>query len=661
MKKIKSIFLALLLWSIVGNALAVNRMTGLREGRVYIKTENSVCTAHLKYRPVYGWDEPVLLFAPDGRMIAADQFGHNASGSKTYRLDHGKGIYTFLLKPSYVYSIQTTATGMVFSQEAETVGLYRTIKDHPLIFKIPDTKKKFSIFFTNIERLKARKAKFKLYNPAGEIVAIKKRPGMNPEQIIEQLTGLSQSDLETGQRGSDLSLATIPDELKADSVEIDKPENGFWSVRTGATGLRAYKVGIWLKGVPSFFAAAREYWFEPIIPKKPVKASIQIDSMPLNKRPFIGFVGHMGDAGSPDAKKLKNMGQQGDKLFLYQEKMMPAGRGFAFPHQERFNPDHNVFSLIVFRKESRPFRNKDAVNRLVNLGLWSRKTARYLIGDLGRNPESFALQVLNEPNLETTLSEYLVTFQTSARAVKKKPGLAEVRFAGPGLGAGEENSIIDWQWLRSLIRRADPWLDIVTWNMYRIKNIEDTFLFTNAVQKTDQIIHAEDRDGQIEDIIIGAANREGGLANDRLFNSWESAIWWASSLTRVINTGKAAGIYYYNLIDKGEGRNKGMFTASLEPKPQAYINRVFAKFLESDEIYRLVSNHSALEGIAAKNENNYRIILINKSRRYISVESDLFKNKNLQCRRLAKNGAFTEMVIHERPLLAPMEILIINF
>ena len=639
-----------------------NTMSGLREGRVYVYVDDKPETVKLIYRPLYGWDEPVLLFSPDGRVMAKDRFEHKRTGFKVYHLDKGKGVYAFLLKPSYVYTLETSATKMVFSPEPEMPGFYRKISGQSLVFKVPEGTRNFTIFFSNIYKFKGFNAELELLDPSGKTVTRRYKVGMKRDEAMQRLTGFRPEDIKQGQRGSDFAISSAPLEIMGDSIETHDPEPGFWTVRVGTTGLRPYKIGLWLEGIPNCFAGRDKYWFRPEFTKDPVSASIHISAQPLSIRPFLGIVGHMGKPGSAEELTLKALGQRGDKLFLRQDKMIPSAGVYKLPNKCRFSPEHEAFSLIVFRNELSWIRKHSLTERLANWGLWAKKTSEMLLKQTGRKPETFVLQVLNEPNLEISFNEYYSIFSVCARTVKNCPTTSKILFAGPGLGSGEEQGIIDWNWIRMLITEADPLVDLITWNLYRVKNLEDTFLYSEALEETYRIIKENDNDGQIEDIIIGATNREGGWAPDRLFNSWEAALWWASTLTHVINTGKLKAVYYYNIIDKGYGRKKGMIDETLGLKAQAYVNREFSDLLKCSFIHRVTSDHSQLEAVAARKGGSFKLILLNKGWRYISVSIDFpwSKKKSLYVKRLEADGKFSKIPWKSPLTVAPKEILIIS-
>lgn len=656
------VLLSLSIWSNAQSSdkVKTNRLCGLREGRIYILTDNFSEKVKLNYIPIYGWNEPILILKPDGRIMSIDRYGHKNSGSKEYELNKGKGIYTIVLKPSYVYCVETTADKMVFEPEQESMAFYRRFSDHPFVFKAPEGCRRFSVLFSNIDRFKAKTAQLELINPKGKITGKLKKKGWSKKEILKHYTDISIKDLKTGQKGSDLNITEMPDFLKPDIINITDPEPGFWQARTGATGINPYKSNFRISGADNYIAAEKKYWFKPVFHLEPVDVHLKIDTFPMSCRTFTGFVGNMGRPGSLTETLLKETGQMGDKHFLWQDKMMPARGKFKFLHKERFSPDHNVFSLIVFRKEAERLQKLNSSNRISSWKIWTKKTADYLLNKAKRSPSGFALQILNEPNLETEMDSYLAGFKKIGGALKKDPVFSEILLAGPGLGSGEENDLIDWKWIQALISQADPVLDIITWNTYKIKNIEDTFLFREAVEKTCKIIRQKDRDGQFEDIIIGAANRTGGIAPDSLFNSWDAAIWWASTLTNVINTGKVKGIYYYNVIDKGHGRKKGMFDSNLKRKSQAYVNMNFADLLKSEDLYRVTSDHFLVEAVAAKDGSIYKMILINKGRLSAFLHSEFFKNSKIECKKLEPDGSLTEKKIKEDIIIGPREILILT-
>lgn len=639
-----------------------NRLTGLREGKIFIRVDQAPAEMSVKYKSIYGWDEPILLFDPAGKLLAADRFGHDGSGSRTYNLNRGPGIYVLLLKPSYVYTVETSAAKMVFAPPSRTFGFYRTITDPPLYFHMPpESPPDPALLFANIHKCKGRDTRLAVYDPQGALVAEHHKPGIETDECYRRLTELNLSQLEQSQRQEDFVIDYMPPDLGETRVAISNAAPGYWKIQFGATSPWPYKAAVWLYGVPNFFAGHGKYWFEPAFPARAVTATLRVGDH-LDQRPFLGVVGHMGAPNSTDAKILKGLGQSGDKLFLWQDKMMPAHEPFQFPHRERFDPAHAVFSLVVFRKEAERMVDQPVMTRLLNWGLWARKSAEAMLTDVGRHPDTFAFQVLNEPNLNMGVAEYIRIFRACARAVKKYPATAPVQFAGPALGSSEEQDVVDWEWIRQLLNRADDLVDVICWNNYRIKNLEDTFLFAEALEETVNIIREEDRDGQMEKIIIGATNREGGLAPDQIFNSWDAALWWASTLAQVINTGQLTGINYYNVMDEGHGRNKGLLDQAYTPKPQAFVHREFSKLLAAGNPSKVISDHPALEAVACRKADGLELILLNKGWHRLTVNLEIPHKKigTYTVQRLETDGR-PGADLSRRPLtINPEEILLVS-
>jgi hypothetical protein len=601
----------LLLGCPVVSAALPTALSGLGEGRVYFKVTQPPATVELSYRPRYGWDEPISLFGPDGRLMARDRLGHKFAGSKAYRLDKGPGIYVLLLKPSYSYDIATDSLGTVFAPDRHGPAVYQSHGRQRMVFYVPQGCRQFDLAFTNVFNLKGRAARLTLFDPSGEQVAVRNRPQIDRDAFLREAAGTAYRDLQQGQKGSDMTLSAPPAALKASRIHIDAPRPGFWSLDSGSLKRSGGRIGIALEGVPNYLAGSAQQWFIPDVKAPAVSASAHIVPLDSAPGPVLGMVGHMGRPGIPEEALLKRFGQQADKLFVWPRDLTASAMGATLRHAERYDPAHGSYSLVVLR----------ALDQAAEPQEMCVKTASALLEGVGRHPDSFALQVFNEPNLAFGLNGYLDRFLDCARAVKEDPATRSVHIAAPGLGSGEEADILDWQWIEKLIQRADPYVDLITWNLYRVKDPQDTCLYTEAIEKVWALIRQADKDGELEPIIIGATNRRGGLSADELFDGPQAGLWWASTLSQVINTGKVKGIYYFNTMDhQGWGRKKGMFDHRLRPKPQAHVQRLFSNLLKGERLYALRSDHGFLEGVAAERGGQMQMVLLNKGWHRLRVD-----------------------------------------
>ena len=605
-----------------------NTLSGLGEGKVFFNVTRPPAGVELRYRPRYGWDEAISLFGPDGRLMARYRWGHQSTGCQAFRLDRGPGIYVLLLKPSYTYEITTSSAGMVFAPDDQGPALFKSYGRGRLTFRVPDGTPRFSLAFTNVFNFKGCAARLTLFDPSGKQVAERNRPRVRRDAFLKRVAGATHKKLQKGQEGSDTTLSAPPAALQASKIRIDAPRPGFWSLDIGALNRSGDRIGIALEGIANYLAGSDRHWFEPRFNAPAVRVCADIVSLDSGQRPLLGMVGHMGRPNGPEEKLLKRFGQQADKLFVWPRDLIATGKGPALRHAERYDPAHGSYSLVVLRAMDQAADPQDLC----------RQTARALLDGMGRNPDSFCLQVFNEPNLVLSFNDYLNRFLDCAGAVKQDPATRGVHFAGPGLGSGEEADILDWQWLEKLITRADPYVDLISWNLYRVKDLQDTYLYAEAIEKVWTIIRRADRDGQLEPILIGATNRCGGLAADALFRGWQAGLWWASTLSQVINTGKVKGIYYFNTMDhQGWGRKKGMFDDRQRPKTQAHVQRLFSQLLErSEHLYTVRSDHEFLEGVAAKDHGRMQMVLLNKG--WLRLRVDLKPEGPWTVQRLGPDG-----------------------
>lgn len=617
-----------------------NTLSGLGEGKVFFNVAQPPARVELRYRPRYGWDEPISLFGPDGRLMARHRLGHTSAGSKSLRLDRGPGIYVLLLKPSYTCDITTSSAGMVFAPHNHGPALFKPYGRRRLTFRVPDGTPQFSLAFTNVFNFKGRAARLTLFDPSGKQVAERHRPRVRRDALLKAATGTTFQKLQKGQKGSSMTLSAPPDALRASTIRVDAPRPGFWSLDIGTLNRSGGRIGIALEGIANYLAGSARHWFEPRFNGPAVRVCAGIVPLDSGQRPVLGMVGHMGRPNGPEEALLKTFGQQADKLFVWPRDLIATAKGPALRHAERYDPAHGSYSLVVLRALDQAAAPQDLC----------RQTARALLDGMGRDPDSFCLQVFNEPNLEFSFNAYFNRFLDCAGAVKQDPATRSVHFAGPGLGSGEEADILDWKWLEKLIDQGDRYVDLISWNLYRVKDLQDTYLYTEAIEKVWTMIRRADRDGQLEPILIGATNRRGGLSADELFNGSQAALWWASTLSQVINTGKVKGIYYFNTMDhQGWGRKKGMFDRHQRPKPQAHVQRLFSQLLKSEHLYAVRSDHEFLEGVAAKHHGQMQMVLLNKGWHRLKV--DLKPEGPWTVRRLRPDGELSSV-----PWSAPLEM-----
>jgi hypothetical protein len=152
-------------------AAAPNTLSGLGAGKVFFNVTQPPAKVELRYRPQYGWDEPISLFGPDGRLMARYRWGHRSTGNQSLRLDRGAGIYVLLLKPSYSFDITASGSGMVFAPDGQGPALVRNHGRQRLFFRVPEGTDRFSLAFTNTFNLKGRRSRLTLFDPTGKQAA----------------------------------------------------------------------------------------------------------------------------------------------------------------------------------------------------------------------------------------------------------------------------------------------------------------------------------------------------------------------------------------------------------------------------------------------------------------------------------------------------------
>ena len=143
-------------------------------------------------------------------------------------------------------------------------------------------------------------------------------------------------------------------------------------------------------------------------------------------------------------------------------------------------------------------------------------------------PQPDGSSVCQRTNLRLGLSQYLKLLEVTGTRLKNNYQTKSYPIAAPavvtGLSKGDTNGLefLDSRWIEETLRNCDSLVDAVVFNVYGASEVEDTLLYPMLLDKVSGIIKAENSDGKIEPIIIGATNREGGLVSPRLFNDWSA-------------------------------------------------------------------------------------------------------------------------------------------
>ncbi len=618
-----STFLVFAFFFAVSSVSAEQQLTRLRQGRVHIQTDGVADNLTIHYSPIYGWNEPLMLLGPDGRLLRKEFLGHEDSGKLTIKLDQGPGNYELILKPSYMWRLSLSGGKMVYEPPKETTGLRMIFKGGALYFLVPDNTVSFKLFWTNRRGYKGPDARIQVFNPNNELISDDEMSKIDP-QIACRMLGLERSECSGG------AFSPRFDPAPPHEISIHDPLSGIWKIYIGPINAPfPREVGVWLSGIPSLFAQNPESLYVPQDETLPVSSNITVLDDKLSK-PLLGVVGPFGPAGGAREKMMTDYGVQAEKVFLNHDNQEPENdnidpydadiRAFNFSrHKNRLWPRPGRFSTVVFNHWAGWMKSMTFSDRVPEWSEWAHVAAVYAMQERQMKSDAMTVQFFNEPNFVMKMDQYIALLKAAGSRIKNDPQSTGCPIAAPAISTAlskynpDTRNFLNKNWIQQTLKEADEFVDIVMFNVYGARDLEDTFLYTTIVDQVDQIIRETNPDGIIEPIIIGATNREGGLAPTHLFNDWEGGLWWASVLSQVMNTGRVKVINYFSIIDAGI-RQKGLFTENRKPKYQALIQQLFANAMLTGDLYQTLSDHQGLEAVTLKNESTLTMILINKSR-----------------------------------------------
>ncbi len=596
-------------------ALAETRLAGLRGGKVWIAVDEPGAELVVSLRPAQGWAEPVRLYAPDGRIEAEIEASRSTVAETRVSLDV-TGVHMLHLKRSYVAEVRVGGARVEIEPLAHETSI-QAPGGARVYFRVPEDAAQFTVHLDNRIGPRGADVLAVVRAPDGGIGTLRK-PGF---------------DLGQGADGLDpcQPLAAPPDAdlaaFHSASRTYAKPAAGIWSL-----AFNGAEAGVWLEGVPNRFATAPEDVFPPSDPA-PVDARITLTDVAI-AAPVLGVASELGPPGNPREAEILGHGVRGDRIDLD-----PTPGDF-----DRLAPRPGVHSLVVLR-------SFDAHAEFARAGEWVAGAL-----DAARRPwDSFTLQVANQPEAGSRMEEYLDAlggFIAGLKAANAPMGKLDLAASAPGSGEG----ILDWPWIAGAVDRYDRDVGTIVWTLCRIRNVEDTGLYADAVAKTAKIIRDHDSDGHFQDIAIGAVARAGGLADDALFDGAEAGVWWASVIANVANTGQVKLLDAFSLQDSGPFQARGLFARDGRAKPPAIAQRAMGNVLGVGGVRRVASDHPMLEGVASVTGGRIRLALVNKG--WLPLRVTLPDNPGIALRQVIGPDAETvdEVLKGNEVILAPMSV-----
>ena len=526
-------------------AMAETRLAGLRGGKVWIAVDTPGAELAVSLRSAYGWAEPVRLYGPDGRLEKELQVSRGSTAETRLTLDT-PGVHMLHLKRSYVAALEIDGARVEVEPLAHETSVQAS-GGAKVYFRVPEGTAKFTLFVDNRIGLRGADVRAVVHAPDGKTRTVEKA-GFTRRQLLDRLgaRGLGQSGQPLSDGVPDPSVA----ELKPAFVDFDAPVAGVWSL-----DLTGDDAGVWLDGIANRFAVSPDGLFA-VGEGAAVAARVTLTDDAISA-PILGSVGHLGPPENPYETKILSYGVRGDQIYLHQG---PGG----FDHMERLAQRQGVHSLVILRSLDAATIKLGPREGFARAAAWVAE----VLHKAGRPWDSFTLQVMNEPNLEYRMEDYLTALGGFIAGLKEAGvPMDKLDLAAPALGSGESPEIVDWPWIEAVIDRYDRDVDTIVWNLYRVRDVEDTDLYAAAVAKTAKIIHDHDTDGRFQDIVIGATNRVGGFSDDAVFDGAEAGVWWASVIANVANTGEVKMLDYFSTLDAGPLRAKGLFARDWRAKP----------------------------------------------------------------------------------------------
>ena len=579
-------------------------LSAIRRGRVFVHAGEGA-TLEIHVEPTHGPADFGYLIGPDGRTLVRRRFPPGFSGSLSQPLS--LGTHVLIPSPSHRTDVRVWNGSLTLETETEfpTWHLSGTTR---VDFVVPDDTSSFTVHATTQHAWETRAGRVRVLDPAGEERARMEFETLDQDGILASL-GLTPERIEFYRSQGD--TAEVPEfRLLIDTVDLEEPESGRWTIEATVDGLVEDDIGVWLSGVPNRFLPAGGR----TVPDERGIAAASVRVFPdrvVGARGDIGAVWGFTVHQEESRAVYRELGLTGSKHFFPQVDMEPVN-----DDGDPFTTDESAFLFSSYRDRLDPYRDPSfpltalmAVTRPAEFAMTSKdeiaEFASAAVGyhqrTLGLAPDGLYWQFLNEPNHYVARAEYVDAFRTVGRRLRRDFGEElEIKWGGPALGnaSGEENPV-EWEWIESLLRDADEELDFVVWNQYWLPRLEDTWRFGAHVAHADSLIAALDTDGRIEDIVIGATNLRGGIVletekQDGAF----SALWWPSVLCRTLGTGRVRLVNYFFLIDQG-ARRKGLLRSDWSRKPVASATRFVTRHAGA-QVVAVTSDHDAIDVLATR-------------------------------------------------------------
>ena len=587
----KKTLLLVLAFTILWTSAAFSApLQGLRGGDVFLDVtqENTMLT--MSITPAYGWAEPISIYSPQGMLLKR----FTPSWSHTSRHDVAiteLGIYRIQLNRNYVCDI-TSNFGQLMYAPLEFETSLQHNRSFSMYFKVPPSTPEITLHLDNRRGMQGQHVTASIISPnAHDNPIVLQKEGFTPYDILNELN-ISEENWQ--QELSELSPDELPSAFIPASYTIAEPQSGIWRI-----DFSSGRIGFWVNGIPNLLASTPDQFF----PIDTADSSLQITLTRSSQvvSPFLGAVGNFGTQGQYGAF-LTSYGVEADKLFL-------SGAPNTQAIIQQSSPEFSQHTLLVLRSMPKAIRSLPMPYRADKWAEWAAIEIRKFVDTAGIPTDHITIQPFNEPNLEMDLSDYLTYMEHFISTCNSDPQLQNIAIGGPALGSADADTVVNWGWIEGLLKKFGDEINTVIWNCYKVSRPENTFIIEEALRKTQNLINTH---GNNQNIIIGAINRQGGLAPNNLFTGRDSGLWWAGTLLHAIQTNEMSGLYYFKSVDTGI-RAKGLFTVDGTPKTQAYVQQAVANVLSYPNVFAVQTGHPLVLALAGSNSTDGKLFVVNLS------------------------------------------------
>ena len=595
-------------------------ITGLRNATAWVRVpEGAPPELRIDYRPIWAsercWDD-VYVQAPDGSLVFQHRLpAGDDTGNLTCTLDRGPGDYrvSFQAQTYRVFGL-SAEPDLPISVRCYPVhmGFSAFIPDQ-LFFRVPEDTEEFNLC---IKHQGPTPIDVEVVPPTGEPVTVHAR---------EQFAGLQSR--ETMRQETDYFH-----NWEYEQRRFGAPVAGVWTLRIPPEG----KVSVWMEGIPSMLAAAREDLFVPEL--APGETTVQVDATSIN-----GPMGLLGASFPPPA--LMDVAEEVipfiglESLCKYQSHALRETTnddddaqhidwdGFDWgPDDTRYDTAARWDADMLVIIHPAPWVG----GRNVPLGTdrdleeYAEFVEALLVHyNVERGTPIRFLSLLDEPNsshdaaaverMLHAVGERIANHPDErVRATRIMVPQSSMFLMYPGIPDREGARMAE-----RLYEECDEFAGGIAWDEWTHRNMFDTSRYQEAVERAAEIMQTHDSDGETEEpICIFQTNFFGGGAiSFQDTRTFYASLWWASVVANAMKPGKLTSLNYYMTFDDSHHR-KGLCygpDGDFAIKPVGYTMKMLIETL-LDEVVASSSSHPEVDELATVSPRGDELclMLVNK-------------------------------------------------